>query len=225
MFLSTQFSLCQSSGLKFSAGLASNGMEDMKSLQKYILSTYPVEGRITSSFPPYTSSSLVFFMQLYDQVRVGGGYSYSTTGGKSDYTDYSGNLSTEMVATSHRLGGYLAYTVLGGDRVDLCLFGKVEANLTSLTIESSYSILNYSNRLYNKYRSLSPSGTIGTEVNFKFGRFSLGAEAAYLVDLTGKLKDTDDGDNLLDPADSEKTLVTDWTGWLLQISVKIPLGF
>jgi len=220
-----QNSLAQDWGLTFSAGAASSQMNDLKYLQEHILSTYPVEGKITSSFPPYTSVSLTLFKQLYDHIRIGGGYSYSTTGGKSSYADYSGNISTEMNATSHRLGAYLSYMVFGGDRLDLSLNGSLEANLTTLSIQSYYEIFNYSDKMSNNYRSFSPSVSVGGELMYMLKKISLGMEAGYLVDLKGDLKDTDDGDPLVDPNDTERVLNSDWTGWYLQLKVQIWLKF
>ena len=225
MLVSSQQTLGQSSGLIFAFGRASFRMDDMKYLQEHILSTYPVEGKITSSFPPFTSASVSIFKQLYDHIRLGVAYSFSTTGGKSSYADYSGNISTEITGSSHRLGAYLSYLVLGGNRLDLFLKGSVDANLTSMTIQSSYTIYSYINSMSNKYRSISPSGTIGAELMYKFKNFSLGMEAGYLVDLKGNLKNTDSGNPLLDPNDTEQTLTSDWTGWYVQIKGQIPLKF
>ena len=210
-------------GVKVSAGIASFRMDDLKALQKYIMSTYPVQGKITSAFPPYTYTSIFYFRQLYDQVRVGGGYSFSTTGGKSSYSDYSGRLITEMGATSHRLGAYVAYAVTGGGRLALSLYGTAEANLSSVTVESYYTIVNYSDRLYNHYRSVSPTGTIGLEASYSFKSFAVGIQAGYLVDLTGRLKNTDSGDELQDPNDHTHIVTTDWSGWVAQGSITIPL--
>jgi len=158
---------------------------------------------------------------LYEQVRVGGGYGFSTTGGKSSYADYTGNIFTTMDATSHRFEGYISYVVTGGDRLELLLSGRAGANLTYLTIESYYNILYYSDAISNRYRSLSPNGSVSTELNVNFSGFSVGLEAGYQVDLTGNLKDTNDGDALLDPNDRETTLTTDWTGWRVQLTASI----
>jgi hypothetical protein len=210
-------------GLKISAGMASFRMDDLKSLQKYILGTYPVEGKVTSSFPPFTYTSIFYFRQLYEQVRVGGGYSFSTAGGKSSYRDYSGFLITDISATSHRLGAYAAYAFAGGDRLALSLYGTLEANLSTVSIETYYTILYYSRNILNHYRSWSPTGTIGCEASFSFKRFAIGVQAGYLVDLTGQLKDSDDGDDLLDPNDRTRVLTTDWTGWVAQLGITVPL--
>jgi hypothetical protein len=225
LLLSAQHSLGQGGGFILGAGGASFRMNDLKYLQEHILSTYPVEGKITSSFPPFTNASLTVFKQLYDHIRLGGTYSYSTTGSKSSYADYSGSIYTEMNATSHRLGAYLSYIVLGGDRLDLSLNGHLDANFTNLTIQSYYTIYNFTDGLSNKYRSISPSVSVGGELMYKINKVSLGLEAGYLVDLKGDLKDTDDGDPLLDPNDTSRVLSSDWTGWYAQLKLQVGLDF
>jgi len=225
LLVSAQNSLGQNTGFSISAGAATFSMGDMKYLQEHILGTYPVEGKITSSFPPYTSASFTVFKQLYDHIRVGGRYNYSTTGAKTSYEDYSGNIYTEFDAISHRLGAYLSYLVSGGDRLELSLNGSLDANYTSMTIQSYYTIFNYSDGLSNKYRSISPSIAVGGELLYKLKKISLGMEAGYLVDLKGDLKDTSDGDPLLDPNDLDRNLSSDWTGWYVQLKTLIWLDF
>jgi len=225
LLVSAQHSLAQDGGISIAAGAASFRMGDMKYLQEHILSTYPVEGKITSSFPPFTAASITVFKQLYDHIRVGGRYNYSTTGAKSSYADYSGDIYTEFNAVSHRLGAYLSYLVLGGDRIDLSLNGSLDANYTSMTIQSYYTIFSYSDGLSNKYRSISPSIAVGGELMYKLKKLSLGMEAGYLVDLKGNLKNTSDGDPLLDPNDLDRVLSSDWTGWYLQLKTLIWLDF
>jgi len=225
LIVSAQHSLSQDSGFSLAAGAASSRMGDMKYLQEHIQSTYPVEGKITSSFPPYTSASFSVFKQLYDHIRVGGSYNYSTTGGKSSYADYSGDIYTEFNAVSHRLGAYLSYLVLGGDRLDLSLNGSLDANFTTMTIQSHYTIFNYSDGLSNKYRSISPSIAVGGELMYKLKKISLGMEAGYLVELKGNLKETSHCDPLLDPNDCDRVLSSDWTGWYVQLKTLIWLDF
>ena len=134
LWLSAPHCFGQEGGIIFTGGVASSTMGDLKDLQEHILSTYPVEGRITSSFPPYTTTSLTVFKQFFDYLRVGVAYSYTSTGGKSSYQDYSGEIFTEMNATSHRLGIYISYIILGGDLLDLSLSGSVDGNYSSIFI-------------------------------------------------------------------------------------------
>ena len=212
-------------GLSASAGMASQRMDDMKYLQQYILDTYPVEGQITSSFPPFTNVSVNLVKEWYEYMHFGGGYSFSTTGGKSSYTDYTGAISTEMNATSHRLGAFLSYSILGGEKLNLSIYGRVDVNLTTLNIESGINVLGNSNRIYNQYRSIGPSATAGLELMYLFSGFSLGLNAGYLVDFPGNLNHTESENELTDPYDRDRVLTADWTGWLVGIKTQIWLNF
>lgn len=221
--LCAPFARAQGGGVIFTGGVASSTMSDLKMLQEHILSTYPVEGKVTSSFPPFTTTSLTVFKQYFDYLRVGVSYTYTSTGGKSSYQDYSGEVFTEMTATSHRLGAYLSYVILGGDLLDLSLAGRVDATYSTIFIQSRYNIYSFGNQISNKYWSISPCGSIGPELTIKLNKISLGVDAGYLVDLRGDLKDTSDGVTLKDPADRDRALSSDWTGWYARLSLVINL--
>jgi hypothetical protein len=220
-----QVGRAQRTGFSASVGLASQRMDDLKYIQQYILDTYPVEGKITSSFPPFTNVSLNLVREGYDKLQYGGGYSFSTTGGKSSYVDYSGKIATEMDVTSHRLGAFFSYSILGGERLDLSLFGRADVNFSLVNIESALSIGTYINQIIDQYRSISPSGTAGTDLMYHFNGFSVGVYAAYLVDLQGSMKDTGGAGDLTDPNDRDRILTTDWTGWQLGFKTLIWLDF
>jgi len=215
----------QNLGITLSAGLASQRMDDLKYLQEYILGTYPVEGKITSSFPPFTNVSLNLVKEWYDYLHFGGGYTFSATGGKSSYSDRTGSILTEMGLTSHRLGAFVSYSIWQREFIDVALHGRVDLNLTILEIESGINVLGLINRIYNQYRSLGPSVTGGVEIMYKFENFSLGLHGAYLVDIPGNLRNADSDDQLSDPNDRESLLTADWTGWQLGIKTRIWLNF
>jgi hypothetical protein len=192
-------------------------MDDMKYLQEHILNSYPLEGAKISSFPPYFTSSVQVMHQFFTHLRAGAGYSYSSSGGRTDYSDYTGNVETDMLAASHRFGVSVNYSIIGGDRLDLSLYGKVDANLSFVDIISNIYVLGFSNGIQNKYKSLSPSGSAGLELLYNFKDLSLGFDAGYLVDLPGELSNRDSGTDLLDPNDHQRVLTTDWSGWRLGI--------
>lgn len=211
----------QERGISFSAGAASFRMDDMKYYQEYILGTYPVEGRIISSFPVYTTGQIYIVQQLYPHIRIGGGYGFSNTGAKSNYTDLSGNITTSMLALSHRIGAYIAYRITGGDRMELCLYGRVEANISTMEISTSIYAAGFTAGVFDKYRSVSPNGSAGIEFLYNLGNFSLGIEGGYLIDLPGKLKNVDNDNMLYDPVGSHRELTSDWSGWKSGIKVVI----
>jgi len=223
--LLSQASFAQRMGFSASFGMTSQSMDDLKYIQQYILGTYPVEGAITSSFPPFTNVSVNLVKEWYDHIHIGGGYSFSATGGKSSYSDYTGNISTEISATSHRLGAFLSYSIIYGDRLNLAIYGRVDANLSTVAIETFVNIVGQTNNIINQYRSISPSATAGLELMYKFSGFSLGLDAGYMVDFAGDLRNKDSNDYLTDPSDSSRNLTSNWTGWHVGIKTQIWLNF
>ncbi len=211
----------QDKGLMFAYGGASFHMEDLKGFQEYILSTYPVAGKIISSFPPYVSFSVSYFRQVLGILNIGAGYVQTSTGGKSDYTDYSGSLNTNMVANSHRLGAFLSYTVIGGEKISLSLIGRLDANLTRLRVVSAIAAAGVSYSADNKYKSISPNVSTGLELMYKFKTFSVGLDGGYLVDFPAELSNTEGGSRLHNPTNSLKILTTNWTGWRVNLKAII----
>jgi len=203
----------QEKGIMASFGGATFKMEDMKYFQEYILTTYPVEGKIISSFPLYTSFSINYLAQIRPLVRIGAGYVHTTTGAKSDYTDFSGNIHTNLNATSHRVGAFANYTFMGNDKFDLSLFGRLDVNISKIEEATSIYANGRYNQLINKYRSFSPNLSAGLELMYNINKYSIGFEGGYLVDFRGKLENTGTSSDLKDPVDSSRILTSDWTGW------------
>ncbi|MCP4313765.1 MAG: hypothetical protein GY790_21130 [Bacteroidetes bacterium] len=206
------------------AGLQVSRMDDLKYLQGLILETYPIPGKVTSSFPPFTMLSLGYINQWYPTIRIGAGYSFSTTGGKSNYSDYSGYVTSTINAVSHRVGGFVSHSVLDADWFELSVFGRVRINYTIIDIKTSISALGASSYNKNSYSSLSPGGSAGLEFLFHFNEISFGAEGGYEADIPGKLTNRESDNDLSDPNDRERILTSDWTGWFAQLKFLFWLG-
>ena len=209
------------SGIAFwtSGGLSSSRMDDMKYLQEYILTTFPYEGKSISAFPPYILAGVGFTKQFYPSLRVGAGYYHSTSGSRSNYSDYSGYLTSEMNASSNRLGVNAAYVITGNNLIELSLTGRLEANYTRLDIQTTVQVFQFTDLHTNNYHSLSPGGAAGGELMFHLNSISLGLEGGYEVNIPGKLKKRKEKTELLDPSDRHRQLTSDWTGWYAQLKV------
>jgi len=209
----------QKKGLMASFGGATFKMEDMKYFQEYLMSNYPVEGKIISSFPLYTSTSINYLVQKWPLVRIGVGYVYTTTGGRSDYTDFSGYIHTNLTATSNRVGAFVNYTFMDNDKLDLSLYGRLDVNISKIEEATSIYANGQYNQLNNKYKSFSPNLSAGLDLMYNFNTYSIGIEGGYLVDFRGKLENKDRNSDLYDPVDSSRILTSDWTGWRAGIKV------
>lgn len=209
-------------GIELGAGLQSARMDDMKYLQDLILEAYPVPGKHISSFPPYVTATFGFRRQLFPAAELGVAYANSNTGARTNYSDYSGSISTDFKVRSNRLGAMVSYRLVGETLAVLNAYGKAEVNYTTMSISTLYVINNsFSDRDYYEYRSLSPSISGGLEFFFQLESASLGLDASYMADIPGKFKEKDSGNELLDPNDRDRALTSDWTGWRIQVKVVI----
>ncbi|MCK4748886.1 MAG: hypothetical protein KAT15_17655, partial [Bacteroidales bacterium] len=185
---------------------------------------YPVEGKVITSFPAYAMGSLGIVKQVFPMVRIGAGYAYAATGGRRNYTDYSGSISTDIEASSHGLGAWVSYAVVSGKRYDLSIYGRGDANITRMKIAHSIYASGYSDSFRSSLGSVSPAGTAGLELFLHFNEFSIGMDGGYTLERPGKLSHRDGGEELTDPVDPQRVLTSDWTGWRLQIKAMIWLG-
>ena len=200
-------------GFDAGAGLASSRMDDLKYMHAHILSQYPIPGKMLSSFPPYGTFGLGVRKELYPSLSVRVGYQNTNSGSRSNYTDYSGRISTNMTTTSHRLGASVFYGLFETDWMSLSAFGQADLNYTLAKISSSIVVMGYSDASYYEYRSLSPAIAAGAEQLFHLEMMSLGVEVAYQVDIRGELTEKESGNYMTDPLDRDRVLSSDWTGW------------
>jgi hypothetical protein len=206
------WALPQDKAIYASYGIATFHMDDMKYYQELLMETFPVEGKIISSFPAYSYSTVGFFKQVSPVLRLGAGYGYASTGSRANYTDYSGTLSSEIAATSHRIGLTVAYRLAGGDPLELLLSGRVDANFSRVEALTSIYVLGFSDGFFSNYRAVNPSATGGLELLYHTGTLSFGVEAGYRYDVPGKLGEADSRSKLQDPNDRQRILTTDWSG-------------
>ncbi len=215
----------QNNAIWIGAGIQTSKMDDMIYLQGLILDSYPVEGKIISSFPAYTMGSFGFVHQLYPSVRIGGGYGYSASGAKSDYSDYTGYITTMMLASSHRAGGYGSYSVITGEWFEASLYGRIEVLYSLLDVTSTLYSLGASGLTENFYSSWGVGGSAGAEFLVHLKKYSFGVEGGYEVDSPGKLTNRESKNELLDPYDSQRVLTSDWSGWCAQLKFMLWLDF
>ncbi len=215
----------QDVGLTVGFGMASQRMEDLKDLQQYVMDLEQVELGTVSAFPEYAMASAGLYYQLYPSIRIGAGYAFTSTGARSNYTDYTGEVSWDILASSHRLGAFLSYAALSGERYDLSVYGRVDANISRIDINRTIYILGYGDRSSSKFGAVSPSFSAGAEFLLHFNAFSFGLDGGYLLDMPGKLSNLESDQELTIPSDGgNKVITADWTGWRAQAKAIFWIG-
>lgn len=216
ILLSPQKGSGQTNGAWIGAGIQTSTMENMKYMQEYILESYPVEGKIISSFPAYTMTSFGWVHQWYPMVRINAGYAFATTGAKSNYTDYSGYITTLMKAVSHRAVVSAYFSLMNLDWFEISAFGRIDVKYSRIDITSNLYSFGASGATENSYSSWSPGLGGGAEMLVHLEKYSFGVEGGYEFDIQGKLTNINSKTELADPNDPDRILTSDWTGWFAQ---------
>lgn len=83
-----------------SAGFGMYSMNDLKEIQKGIGSSFPIQGQITDQFPGTTYYEAGFIKDSEDRKPFYGlALLYMSTGGRVQYTDYSGSLTSDQLVS------------------------------------------------------------------------------------------------------------------------------
>lgn len=208
-------------GLSFAAGISSYAMEDMKLRQEQILQYFPYPGKISSSFPAYTSMYVAYNRYVNTKLRTSLFYGQAVTGAKSSYYDYSGYVINRFDMSSHRLGLGAAYRLLEAGKFESSVTGSLMANFTRAQIDTEVYVLGYYSTTAHTYRAVQPALKGGIEALCRLETISLGIEAGYLLDLPSGLKDKQSGEPFIDETDPGHQYVADWSGFSARLSILI----
>lgn len=97
--------------LSLSSGYSTYSMSQLKEFQTEMKSQFPVEAKITSSFPGYIYHEFSGAYQFGDHFLSGISLTYGSTGGKIHYRDYSGEMGNEQVAKYFEIGLPLSWKI------------------------------------------------------------------------------------------------------------------
>jgi hypothetical protein len=204
--VSAQFSLSVNSGY------ASYKMDDLKSFQDQLSSSFPVKGEITASFPSYWLYGLSARL-TYPTKVVGASFTYGSTGGRVYYSDYSGKIGSDQLLTFYDYSGSLGMqkSFMNGH---LILLGELKPGITfshlELTSYESYSGASYDSKA--NYKGLNVVIQPVVTAIARFGQFGINASFGYNATLSkGNLNEFGNKDSYL--ALNQTPVHVDWSGW------------
>lgn len=121
--------------ISYSAGYGDYNMSKMKDLLQDRLSLISpqIDARIVDKFPGYVTHTIdVTFDDLKEGHQVGLKFSYLTTGGKTHYSDYSGQYYEKLTLNGYRIAGLYRYTFASLPALKTCklsFFGELSPGL------------------------------------------------------------------------------------------------
>jgi hypothetical protein len=193
-------------------------MSDLKVLQNEVLDDFQVlniHGEIVHSYPPYYGFEIGLLFPLSKDTKnktfIGGQFAYTSTGGRIDYRDYTGELTIDQVAVLYSFGGALTirqpiseiFFVDFG--FSLKLLVSAFRNSTSLHIGEGKQLeeLNFSSLSFAIEPKVVPS--------IKFNQFSLGLAVSYSLAVPSRLEYENYDEAYLIHKNGEKAEI-DWGG-------------
>nr|NQU93783.1 hypothetical protein [Bacteroidota bacterium] len=120
--------LAQPFRLGVGMGWASYNMHKLKELNEALLKSFPVEAKITDSFPPWLMYSLQSSYSKNPRVKMGLQYSFNSSGSRISSTDYSGEIHLDQIINGHSLGAGFWYGLFQEKKLSVNL--GIEAGAT-----------------------------------------------------------------------------------------------
>ena len=168
-------------------------------------------------FPSNNSYQLSLGLRTSYNFGYGIFFNYSSTAGRSDYRDYSGNIRTDLKISTKDIGIYLEYLYPLLKYINIGVGGKFLMEASQLNYESKLVIFSNesnSSQLYNsKSFAVNPYLFIETNYDIFLFRFNMG----YLLDFQGELENSKNKNVGLFITSSKVGL--DWSGTRLGLDI------
>lgn len=207
--------------LAFSIGYASYNQADLKEFQEDLLTEYPVDAKITESFPPYWHYDGSFDYLLNNEFIVGLVATYGSSGGRTHYEDYSGEIRNDMLLNYVSIGAVLGI-VLNPEESQW----QLSLELTP-AISFSKMKLKFYNRVgteqdFRNYSFKSTNWTLQPSLHLtrKLKNFGLNLQAGYCGTIVkgDVFLDGGYGAYLVNDSSGEKIHI-DWSGFRIALGL------
>lgn len=206
-------------------GYGSYAMGDMKALQKELLKDFPAGARITEEFPAFLYYELNATYLLNETFTVGGLVNYGSTGGRINYTDYSGEVSGNQLIQFVSAGAWLGLQLTGYEknfRVHLDV--RPQFSYSFLNLEFYSRLGNYDDEESIKFNSLNLAIEPGIRAEYYRTRIGVNIFAGYNINaIKGDLIWSENENAYLQNEDGDK-IYLDLSGFRVQVGVFYRFG-
>lgn len=122
------------------AGVATFNMEDMKLLQKNISTDNDLGLEIVQDFPPYLQYQIGFKKSgtsNNDKLIIGGVLSFTSTGGRVAYSDFSGSVKADQLINVFSIGPQIGYKLSNNKKLNVAIEAITSFDLTNMEIKNT----------------------------------------------------------------------------------------
>ncbi|MEQ1587771.1 MAG: hypothetical protein ABL895_17935 [Cyclobacteriaceae bacterium] len=219
IFLMTSINTPGQVRFSLAMGYGSYAMDDLKEIQEAINQTGIVDLQSLISFPPYYQYEGGMHYDFKNDFMTGLLVGYGSTGAHSNYSDYSGSITSDQLINYTSLTLSLGFVANPHKKwqFSLDLRPAVYFNALQLTFDQQIGTEKIHEEYDFKSRNitLQPTGMI----NRKFGAFGIHASVGFSINLKGgKLALTDNKDSYLINSSSDPA-IADWSGFRLGMGI------
>jgi hypothetical protein len=207
--------------LSIGSGIGTCQMKDLKSFQNTLWSELPVEAKVVSSFPVFPLYNIKVVVHT-KYLEIGNAYSFTSTGSKIHYSDYSGEISILQIVNSHQ-ASVLLYPVFSRTEKSkfLGLF-KSTVVFNNYSLKQKFSVYDQAVSDQWDLKSTSLAFSLGLSYCIRMKPIEIRSEVEYLIDAKGALHLKEDRDSQLTDVDGTP-VKTNWSGLRIGISIGLYL--
>ena len=188
--------------VSINGGYSTFGMSSLKDFQEDILSQMPVQGKVTSSFPGYLNYSfeVVFFDSTY---FVGIMIGHTSTGGRIQYTDYSGSITHDQFVKMNYSGFVAAKRIITTKYGNVFLGSNVLAYKNKVDFKSNEIVLNQETTSTSQFESLNIALGAFFEIQKRIKKMILKGNLGYEFHLATPLYFNDPENTIMTSSNEE----------------------
>lgn len=222
-YMNSTFTAClgQGSSVRFKIGYGTYQMNQLKDLQKAIVTTLPVRGKATQSFPAYWNFQMKYLYKTSDKNRIGAFIDYASTGGRIAYSDYSGELKVDNVVSRYGLGVSEEYVLAQKDALSLSGLIEASALYSRLMMDSFVKINDQSQKDLAKLKSLGLALEPGLLGEGKISKMTIGLSVGYQLSFCKPFHLKGERKAILTNTETNKKVNPNWSGIRLGATIGI----
>ena len=198
--------------VSLATGVGKYSMSDLKKLQESIRADFPVEAKITSSFPAYWFYEGTVKKRFDNNFMTGGSFSLGSTGGRISYADYSGEIHSDQLVKFYSFAAVLGVSIKSSNQKMIYQFDVHPGiTMTNLKIEFAENLNGQTSTDAINFRSINVAFQPTASVTKRFSSIGVHTNIGYhITALHGRLENSD-GNYI-------KDTFSDWSG------IRVSLG-
>lgn len=209
--------------LYYSIGYGQYKMDDLKQLQKDILSQVPFPAKLTDNFPMHINYELGGLIPFANgDQKVGIALGGMSTGCRATVQDYSGSYTVDQVVNGFKIGGIYEVRMFTWSKVDVCFSTDVSYLSSKFKLEERFVLGSNKETDVFEFKSSGICFEPRIKYRLQFHRILLALQTGYFVDASSPLhlKDNQNAELQLDG----ESIGADFSGFRMNVVLGIKLG-